>query len=64
MALRMRTLPVARIDELKITVSFAWWWQPYCYGVLAMCWLTRRMPDEERLAYWCKRAIRMRYDRA
>lgn len=52
---------MSKVSELKVSVSFAWWWKPYCYGVLATCWLTQRMPDSERLAYWCKRAIRMRY---
>lgn len=55
---------MANVSDLEVKISFAWWWRPYCYGLLAACWLTQRMPDEDRLAYWCKRAIRMRYDRA
>ena len=52
---------MAKVSDLKVTISFAWWWRPYCYGLIAMCYIARRMPDEDKLAYWCRRAIRMKY---
>lgn len=53
---------MANVSDLRIKIRFAWWWPLYSYGVLAMCYITRRMPDEDRLAYWCKRAIRIKYE--
>lgn len=51
---------MSKVDKITVTIAWAWWWRPYCYGLIAMCWLTRRMPDHDKLSYWCKRAVRVK----
>lgn len=47
---------------LHATVKFAWWWKPYCHGVILMARLTGLKPNLERVAYWQKRAATILFD--
>ncbi|PUA19597.1 hypothetical protein [Glaciimonas sp. PCH181] len=44
--------------KIKVEVSIAWWFKPYMYGVLAMCAITGREPDEAKVTAWCMKAVR------
>lgn len=47
-------------SEMRITVSLAWWWQPYLYGIACMVFLTGMQPDMEKVARVIRRAIRVK----
>lgn len=47
-------------SELKITVSLAWWWQAYLYGMACMVYLTGMQPDMEKVQRVIRRAIRVK----
>jgi hypothetical protein len=41
---------------LTARITYAWWWKPYCYGLMATAWLTGLDPDPEKVGYWLKKA--------
>lgn len=47
-------------SEMRITVSLAWWWQPYLYGIATMVFLTGMQPDMEKVQRVIRRAIRVK----
>ena len=46
-------------DKIVVRVKMAWWWPYYTAGVVAMCRLTGMHPHEERVGYWCRKAMRL-----
>lgn len=48
--------------QVTISVFVAWWLRWYIVGVALMCRMTGCAPDVERVAYWVRRAIRMRIE--
>ena len=45
---------------VTVRVSIAWWLRWYLTGVIATSWLTGLQPDTDMVAWWVRRAIRMR----
>lgn len=41
-----------------VTVRVAWWFWPYFYGLLTVCWFTGLSPNYEKVNYWAIRAMR------
>jgi hypothetical protein len=41
----------------KVRVKVAWWLAPYFHCLAAMCAITGREPNYERVQYWINRAI-------
>lgn len=48
--------------QVTIRVSVAWWLRWYLSGGLLMCWMTGCRPHRERVAYWMRRAVRVRIE--
>lgn len=44
---------------LTLSVRFAWWVNPYLYGVRLCCILTGLEPDYERVARVVERGVRI-----
>lgn len=44
---------------MTLTVKVAWWLRWYLLGVAYMCVLTGLRPDEAKLAYWTRKAIKV-----
>jgi hypothetical protein len=47
---------------LSARITFAWWWKPYCYGLIAMARLTGMQPDSEKVGYWFKKAATIHFE--
>jgi len=45
--------------SVTVKVKIAWWFKFYVYGMVIGA-LTRCQPDQKKLAYWCKRAIKLK----
>ncbi len=41
-------------------ISFAWWWRPYLYGLIATVWLTGMEPDWGKVRDKLNKAMRAR----
>lgn len=43
--------------NIVMKIRVAWWLKWYCLGVVAMCRLTGKQPDEDRVKFWVSRAV-------
>lgn len=52
---------MAALDQSTHTttmkISVAWWLQPYCYTLAAICAITGREPNYDRVNYWIIKAL-------
>jgi len=48
------------LKEIRVSITYAWWFRFYIFGVMTMCHLTGLQPHNERFSYWCKKAVRIK----
>lgn len=46
----------------SITVTFAWWWRPYAYGLLLTAMITCLEPDWQKVERMADKAIRIKIE--
>jgi len=50
--------------NLIVKVKMAWWFKPYLYGIATMAAITGAEPDWDRVNYWVKRAMKLKFTAA
>lgn len=46
------------LNKIYIRIQLRWWLRPYLWTLVAFCLLTRKFPDEEKLAHWIAKGIK------
>lgn len=49
----------ASIDKIEMRVTVAWWVRPYLATLIVLCTIFTMLPDEERVAYWVGKGLRV-----
>lgn len=47
---------------IRATLHVAWWWKWYAFGVLLLSDVTGLEPDPDKVNYWAKRAVTIRFN--
>jgi len=44
--------------KIQVRIRCRWWLRHYIWGVALYCVMTRRQPDDKKLAYWIGKGIK------